>query len=206
MDLMGPMLMRMQDYLQLSITGRTRPKPALSKDYFRRVDAVEFTLRADDGQAPWLLKDADVIIVGVSRTGKTPLSVILSQMMGWKVGNVPLVLEVPPPNQLLNQTEIDNSRVFCLTINPKMLRKIRETRLQRRGVQDQEKRISEMGGVELPKSNYADRNYLLRDLKNARDLCEAQNWTEIDVTGRAIEETAAVISEIINERELNAGL
>jgi len=173
----------------------------LNRDYFRRIEAVEFTLKADDGQAPWLLRDADVVIVGVSRTGKTPLSVVLSQMMGWKVGNVPLVLEVPPPAQLLDMDEIDSKRVFCLTINPKDLKRIRERRLEMRGVKEQEKRIDSLSGVNVnTKSNYADRNYLLKDLKNARELCLAQGWTEVDVTGRAVEETAAVLSEIMTKR------
>merc|ERR1711957_841140 len=178
----------------------TRLRVSLNADYFRRIDAVEFTLKADDGQAPWLLKEADVVIVGVSRTGKTPLSVILSQMMGWKVGNVPLVLEVAAPKQLLNTTEIDSRRVFCLTINPKELKRIRETRLQMRGVKEQEDRMIAKVGSEITRSNYADRNYMLRDLQSARNLCKAQNWTEIDVTGRAIEETAVLISELISER------
>jgi len=199
-DLMGPMLLRMTDFLKLSPMGKPAAmRVSLNADYFRRIDAVEFTLKADDGQAPWLLKDADVVIVGVSRTGKTPLSVVLSQTMGWKVGNVPLVLEVKAPEQLVNATEIDSRRVFCLTINPKELRRIRENRLQVRGIKKQEE-ISARFGAEISKSNYADRNYMLRDLKNARELCEAQDWTEIDVTGRAIEETAVLISEIITER------
>jgi len=199
-DLMGPMLLRMTDFLKLAPAGTPRFRVSLNADYFRRVDAVEFTLKADDGQAPWLLKEADVVIVGVSRTGKTPLSVVLSQMMGWKVGNVPLVLEVAAPKQLLNTTEIDSRRVFCLTINPKELKRIRETRLQMRGVKEQEDRIVSKVNAGMSKSNYADRNYMLRDLQSARNLCKAQNWTEIDVTGRAIEETAVLISELISER------
>jgi len=199
-DLMGPMLLRMTDFLKQSPAGKARTRVSLNADYFHRIDAVEFTLKADDGQAPWLLKDADVIIVGVSRTGKTPLSVILSQNFGWKVGNVPLVLEVKAPEELLDTVEIDSRRVFCLTINPKELRRIRETRLQMRGVKEQEDRMIARGGAEKTKSNYADRNYMLRDLKSAHDLCQAQNWTQIDVTGRAIEETSVLISKIISER------
>jgi len=194
-DLMGPMLLRMKDFLQMTPSGQPRSKVALNKDYFRRIEAVEFTLKADDGQAPWLLREADVVIVGVSRTGKTPLCVVLSQMMGWKVGNVPLVLEVPPPAELLDTVNIDSRRVFCLTINPNQLKKIRQTRLEMRGVKQQENRSDAMS-----QSNYADRNYLLKDLKKARELCQSQGWTEVDVTGRAVEETAAMLSEIITNR------
>jgi len=200
-DLMGPMLLRMKDFLKMTPTGAPQYRVALNRDYFRRIEAVEFTLKADDGQAPWLLRDADVVIVGVSRTGKTPLSVVLSQMMGWKVGNVPLVLECPPPAELLNVDEIDSNRVFCLTINPTQLKKIRQTRLEMRGVKEQEKRINSSSGVNaMSKSNYADRNYLLKDLKSARELSLAQGWTDVDVTGRAVEETAAMLSEIMTKR------
>merc|ERR1711862_241069 len=157
----------------------------------------EFTLKADDGQSPWLLSKADVILVGVSRTGKTSLSVVLSQTMGLKVANVPLVLECPPPSQLLSE-ELDHNRIFCLTLAPSELKRIRKTRLERRKVRETEDKYSLVDGE--AKSNYADRSYLLKDLKNARDLTEEYGWTPIDVTGRAVEETASYISEIMNER------
>lgn len=198
-DLMGPMLLRMADFLSIAPVGTPRKRVSLNNDYFRRVEAVEYTLKADDGQAPWLLKEADVLIVGVSRTGKTPLSVVLSQMMGWKVGNVPLVLEVPPPRELLDQTTIDPNRVFCLTINPRELKRIRETRLEVRGIKAQEGSSSD-GSSNMKKSNYADRQYMIKDLTNAKRLCEDQGWTEIDVTGKAVEETAETISRIISSR------
>jgi len=195
-DLMGPMLIRMTDFLNIVPVGTPRKRVSLNEQYFRRVEAVEFTLKADDGQAPWLLKEADVVIVGVSRTGKTPLSVVLSQMMGWKVGNVPLVLEVPPPRELLDKSTIDSKRVFCLTIHPRELKRIRETRLEVRGIKAQEGD----NDPDSKKSNYADRQYMINDLTNAKRLCEDQGWTEIDVTGKAVEETAETISQIISSR------
>lgn len=87
-----------------------------------------------------------------------------------------------------------------MTINPKELKRIRENRLQVRGIKKEEERIAARMGPEMTRSNYADRSYMLRDLVSARELCKAKNWTEIDVTGRAIEETSVLISEIISER------
>lgn len=201
-DLLGPSLTHLSMYLQKEPAGL--PQSALRKDrlalsdkYYRRIEAVEFTLQADDGQAPWLLKDADIIIVGVSRTGKTPLSVILSQTQGLKVANIPLVLECPVPQELLEST-IDPERVFCLTISPNVLKQIRRTRLERRKVSAMEKDLL-LDDAEK-KSNYGDRAYVLKDLKNARDLALKQGWTEVDVTGRAVEESASYICELLNER------
>jgi regulator of PEP synthase PpsR (kinase-PPPase family) len=121
--------------------------------------------------------------------------VVLSQTMSLKVANIPLVLEVPPPSQLLEL--VDPRRVFCLTIAPTELRKIRTSRLERRNVKKVEAKFEASAKAQ---SNYADRAYLLKDLKNARALAEQHNWTAIDVTGRAVEETATIIVEMFNER------
>jgi len=180
--------------------GKSRSLSNLSDSYYQRIDAVEFCLKADDGQAPWLLPEADIVLVGVSRSGKTPLSVVLSQTMSLKVANMPLVMEVPPPIQLLEQ--VDPRRVFCLTISPSELRKIRTNRLEKRGVRDMEAKLEEKN-IAIPKSNYADRNYILKDLASVRQLCQKYNWTEVDVTGRAVEETATSIVEIFNQRFFN---
>ena len=157
--------------------------------------------------------------------------------MGLKVANVPLVLEVPPPKELVpsasvssgqdknsldSNMTIDPNRVFCLTIAPSELKRIRTTRLERSQVSSmQEKKYGfESGSAlrsnsnigdrrsiesfrtngETPKSKYNDRTYLMNDLRNARDLAMKHNWTQIDVTGRAVEETASLISELMNER------
>jgi regulator of PEP synthase PpsR (kinase-PPPase family) len=204
-DLLGPSIDILSTFLNKSPMGiptlrAKRTKYAgshLGDSYYRRIEAVEFALKADDGRSPWLLHEADVILVGVSRSGKTPLSVVLAQTMGLKVANVPLVLEVPPPNELLDVNKIDPTRVFCLTIAPGELRRIRTTRLERRNVKDMEAKYE---SEQQTKSNYADRAYLLNDLKHARALATSQGWTEIDVTGRAVEETASYIVESLNYR------
>ena len=203
-DLIGPSIDVLSTFLNkdpigLPVLSAKRAKFAgshLGDSYYRRIEAVEFALKADDGQSPWLLPEADVILVGVSRSGKTPLSVVLAQTMGLKVANVPLVMEVPPPKELLDASKIDPTRVFCLTIAPGELRRIRTTRLERRNVKDMEAKYE----LEQQKSNYADRAYLLNDLKHARTLATTQGWTEIDVTGRAVEETASYIVELLNDR------
>jgi regulator of PEP synthase PpsR (kinase-PPPase family) len=209
-DLMGRPLDVLSQFLDKEPMGiparlsqQTRRRSYLGDSYYQRIDAVEFTLKADDGQAPWLLPEADIVLVGVSRSGKTPLSVVLSQTMSLKVANIPLVMEVAPPKEL---AQVDPRRVFCLTIAPSELRKIRTSRLERRGIRDLEAKMEQMassgsGGMgNIAKSNYADRNYLMRDLSHARLLSERYNWTEIDVTGRAVEETATYIVEIFSRR------
>jgi regulator of PEP synthase PpsR (kinase-PPPase family) len=218
-DLMGGPLDVLSGFLDKTPLGiparlstQTRRRSYLGDSYYQRIDAVEFALKADDGQSPWLLPEADIVLVGVSRSGKTPLSVVLSQTMSLKVANIPLVMEVAPPKELLSD-QVDPRRVFCLTIAPSELRKIRTSRLERRGIRDMEAKMeqraaaaSKGGGVGRgmanapPKSNYADRNYLTRDLAHARQWSQKYNWTEIDVTGRAVEETATYIVEIFNER------
>jgi regulator of PEP synthase PpsR (kinase-PPPase family) len=214
-DLLGPSLDQMLTFLGRDPIGRAGGassssssgprRVGLSDSYYWRIEAVEFTLKADDGQAPWLLSEAGVIILGVSRTGKTPLSVVLSQSMGLKVANIPLVLEVPPPKELFESSNIDPNRIFCLTIAPSELKRIRTTRLERRNVKKVEEKyaaaattMSINGGIH--QSTYNDRAYVMNDLRNARDLSTKHGWTQIDVTGRSVEEMASFVSELLNER------
>jgi [pyruvate, phosphate dikinase]-phosphate phosphotransferase / [pyruvate, phosphate dikinase] kinase len=218
-DLMGPLLDELSAFFGEAPMGT--PGDELSKrsdgagfkltdSYYRRIEAVEFTLKADDGSAPWLLADADVVLCGVSRTGKTPLSVVLAQQMGLKVANVPLVMEVKPPKELF-EDKLDSRKVFCLTINPTELKRIRTNRLERANVKSYEEAAGVGGGiggfsggvvnVGKESSNYADRAYVLKDLMSARSLAREYGWTEIDVTGRAVEETASYISQILSHRK-----
>ena len=192
-DLMGPLLDELSKFLSQSPKGVpdlpkfSHPSVSLTDSYYRRIAAVEFTLKADDGASPRLLPDADVVIVGVSRTGKTPLSVVLAQQYGLKVANVPLVLEVGAPPEL---KDCDPRRVFCLTINPSELRRIRTARLERSGAA----KFQEATGAT---SKYADRSYLLQDLQNAKRVAEEGGYRVIDVTARAVEETASEVAEAL---------
>ena len=198
-DLLGPMLDCLETFFgrpplgSPAMIAKDPPRrKALSDDYYRRIEAVEYTLQCDDGRNPHRLGEADVILLGVSRTGKTPLSVVLAQTMGLKVANVPLVVDLPPPKQLLDRRSLDRRRVFCLTLDPDDLQRIRKTRIQRE--------LSATTSRNSKKSNYADRRYLLRDIQNAQSLALEHGFTEIDVTGRAVEETASWISSVLNER------
>lgn len=196
-DLLGPMFDAMSGFFQrqplgmITPTDRPSKRRALSDSYYRRVEAVEYTLKCDDGMSPNNWKEADVILLGVSRTGKTPLSVILAQTMGLKVANIPLVVDLPVSRQLF-QPEMDSRRIFCLTLNQDDLQRIRKNRLSRE--------LKKAGRRQAASSTYADREYLYRDLENAREIAVKHGYTIIDVTGRAVEETASLISSVLNER------
>uniref|UniRef100_A0A7C8YY06 Protein-serine/threonine phosphatase n=1 Tax=Opuntia streptacantha TaxID=393608 RepID=A0A7C8YY06_OPUST len=161
-------------------------KSTLSEDYFRRIEAIEFTIKQDDGALPHNLHKADIVLTGVSRTGKTPLSIYLAQK-GYKVANVPIVMGVELPKALF---EIDQDKVFGLTINPVVLQSIRRTRAK------------SMGLAEDASSNYSDMDYVKEDLEHARKIF-AQNpsWPIIEVTSKAIEETAAVVLRLYHDRK-----
>jgi Kinase/pyrophosphorylase len=99
----------------------------------QKQEAVDYTMRTDDGMAPHLLYKADVILLGVSRAGKTPLSIYMAQTLGLKVANIPLVLELPPPSQLLDRGRVDPRRVFCLTLQTEFLERFRKNRFSATG-------------------------------------------------------------------------
>lgn len=182
-DLMGPLLSRIGRWLGESPVSTPGLLHVLDADYFARIEALEYTVKNDDGKLPQNFPDADIVLVGVSRTSKTPVATILAQK-GYKVANQPLVLDVPPPPQL---EKLDPHRVFALAIQPQMLLDIRRTRLKTMGVD---------GG-----STYADMERIQRELRWARDLVRShRGWTTIDVTRKAIEETAAEIHRIYLER------
>lgn len=188
-DLLGQLLGELSGFLQTPI----EPTPGLmhraDDAYFRRVEAVEFTVKADDGKEPRLLRKADIILVGVSRTSKTPLSVFLAHK-GYKVSNVPVVFEQEPPDEVFS---VDPRRIFGLTIDPESLREIRRQRLATMG---------------LPgRSNYDDMDYILAELEWAEELFRRNpDWPVIDVTRRAVEETAAQILRILGERGIGHDL
>ena len=172
------MLQQLESYLDVSAFGVPGLMHKPDANYFKRIEAIEFTVRAD-GKDPRMLRDADIILVGVSRTGKTPLSTFLAHQ-GYKVGNQPIVLDRPPPEQLF---EADPHRVFALTIDPPTLQRIRRSRLQAM-------RMSE-------DTNYSDMGYILAELEYADRLYRGNGWPVIEVTNKAIEETSATILGIL---------
>jgi len=144
----------------------------LDEEYFRRIEAVEFTVKHDDGQEVRHLTHADIVLVGVSRTSKTPLSTYLAHL-GWKVANVPLVMGIEPPKELF---QVDPSRVAALYIDPQRLVELRSARLKNLG-QD-------------PRGAYAGIEEIEAELRYARALFRRNGWATINVSGKAVEETA----------------
>ena len=181
-DLIGQLMAQLGTFLGLSPAEKAGI-PRLTPDYFRRIEAVEFTVKHDDGQMTGDLEQADIVLVGISRTSKTPLSTYLAQK-GRKVANVPVVLGLPLPRQL---EEVDQDRVFGLTIDVASLIRIRRARLK---------------ALNMPAdTDYASREHVIRELEFAREIFAAHaQWPVIDVSLKAIEETAAIILGIIDER------
>ena len=155
----------------------------VNDDYFKRIEAMEFFLKHDDGQFTGNLDQADIVLVGVSRTGKTPLSLFLSNK-GWKVANVPLVYNIPPPEPLF---QVDQRKIVALTIHPDYLLKIRKTRLEKFG-------CDPLGG------HYAGRELVYQEVSAIRALFQKHKWPVLDVTDVALEETAEEIVRIVSKR------
>lgn len=171
-DIITPQLMRCSEFFGMSPTEIPGLLHNVDEAYFRRIDAVEFTVRNDDGQETRFLNKADIVLVGVSRTSKTPLSMYLAHQ-GYKVANIPLVSGIEPPPELLH---LEHSRVAGLVIQPERLVELRAARLKNLG-QD-------------PRRAYADFEQVETELKVARQFFRRQKWPIIDVTGKAVEETA----------------
>ena len=164
----------------VSLPGRQH---AIDANYFRRIEAVEFAVKNDDGQHPRNLAKADIVLVGISRTSKTPLSTYLAQR-GLRVANVPLVMGIEPPSELFR---IDQNRIIGLSIRAEALFRIRQARLQSLGMPAD--------------TTYGMREHITSELDYANQLF-AQNpyWPVIDVTDRAIEETAAELLSLLKAR------
>jgi|TARA_B110000495_G_scaffold187660_1_gene187248 regulator of PEP synthase PpsR (kinase-PPPase family) len=186
-ELLGHLLTQMTLFMDIAPEGVPGRMHQADERYFERIEAVEFTVKADDGKEPRLMKQADILLLGVSRTSKTPLSVFLAHK-GYKVSNVPIVLDRPLPSIL---HEIDPNRIFALTIDPEALRDIRYQRME---------------SMRMPgRTNYSDMDYILAELEWADDLFRRHpSWPVIDVTRKAVEETAATIIKILGERGLSS--
>ncbi len=162
-------------YLGIETSTQPGRKHLLNEEYFSRVEAVNFALAHDDGQATWELEEADIVIVGVSRTSKSPTCVYLANR-GFKAANVPFVDSCPLPENLLT---LKRPLIVGLTIDPDRLEQIRKSRLHSL---DQH-----------TETNYVDRERIVAEIAASRKLYARQGWPVIDVTRRAIEETAATI-------------
>ncbi|MCP3028632.1 pyruvate, phosphate dikinase/phosphoenolpyruvate synthase regulator [Halobacillus sp. A5] len=154
----------------------------LDENYFKRVEAIEFAVKYDDGQEVRGLKQADIVIVGVSRTSKTPLSMYLANKK-FKVANVPLIPEIPPPQELFS---IPRKKCVGLIITPEKLNSIRKERLKSLGL--------------TAPANYASLDRILEELESAEQIMKKIGCPIIDVSNKAIEETAEVILAMFNKR------
>ena len=181
-DVIGSLIGKLGTFLDREPINVPSAMLPLSDEYFRRIEAVEFAVKSDDGKEPRNFKKADMVLVGVSRTSKTPLSTLLAQR-GLKVANLPLVLGVPPPKQL---DDAPPDRIVGLTIGLDQLCEIRQARLRQLGMPTE--------------TNYGMREHVREELDYGSTLFRERGWPVVDVTGRAVEETAVIILETLNWR------
>ncbi len=181
-DLLGPAVSLLERVTDLKASGEPGAVRRTDEEYFHRIEAMEFAVRHDDGRNPEGLIEADVVLIGVSRTSKTPLSMYLA-FKGYRVANVPLAPGVSPPKELF---QVDPRRVFGLVTSPETLAEIRTLRMR------------ELGAY-VP--GYADRERIERELEEARAVMRRIGCLVVRTDGKAIEEAA---QEII--RHLEGGL
>ncbi len=182
-DLMGPLLSRLSEKLITSPTEKPGLFSEINKEYFKRIDAMQFAFQHDDGLRPEGLHKAEIVLLGVSRTFKTPLSIYLA-FKGWFVANIPIILGLEPPEELFS---LSPERVICLTNNAHNLAKLRHTRHERFG--------HGMGEYSTPV-------FVERELNYADSIFRRQpKWPVIRVTNKPIEEIASEILAIINARD-----
>ena len=187
-DVIGSLIHKVGAFLEADPVNIPTADMPLSKEYFRRVEAIEFAVKSDDGKEPRNLRRADLVLTGVSRTSKTPLSTYLAGR-GLKVANVPLVLGVEPPPELY---DVPGHKVIGLTLDTDHLMDIRRQRLQQLGMPGD--------------ANYGLREHVRAELEYAHAIFrENPEWMVVDVTNLAIEETATIILERLKDRD-NHGL
>ena len=181
------MLTLFQSYLGAQSTKRAGAQHTLNAEYFKRIDALNYTMLHDDGQHTEDLEHADVVLTGVSRTSKTPTSIYLANR-GVKTANVPLVPNMPVPPQLERLTA---PLVVGLYASPERIVQIRQNRLL---------------GLNAHRDDdlYVDRQAVAEEIAFSRRLCAKHNWPIIDVTRRSIEETAAAVMALLADRRRQA--
>lgn len=178
-NILDPVFAVFQSYLNVTKTHRIGGQHDLDAEYFKRIEALNYTMMHDDGQIPDDLNTADIVLVGVSRTSKTPTCIYLANR-GMKAANVPLVPDLPIPHQLNNLTR---PLVVGLIASAERIQQIRQNRvlsLNSEGYND----------------TYVNRQEIAREINMSRRLCSERGWPLIDVTRRSIEETAAEIMDL----------
>jgi len=180
-SVLDPVMQALQSYLKIKAGSEIGRQHMLDDEYFNRIDAMQYALQHDDGQALSTLKDADIILVGVSRTSKTPTCMYLANR-GFRAGNIPLV----PGFRLSDEVVAASRPLFVgLTREPKSLSDIRQNRLR---IMKEDRSLE-----------YADIDSVRLEVASSRRLFEKHSWPVIDVTRKSIEETAASIIQLFNE-------
>ena len=183
LSILGPVLHLFQSYLGAESTHKVGAQHTLNADYYRRIDALNYTMMHDDGQQTDDLEEADVVLIGISRTSKTPTSIYLANR-GIKTANVPLVPGVPLPPQV---ERLKHPLIVGLFATPERIVQIRQARLLGLKAHQND-------------SQYVDREAVSAEIATCRRLCTKHNWPLIDVTRRSIEETAAAVLAHLAER------
>ena len=171
-DLFTPLLLKLSSFLEATPKKMPGLFHGVNDRYYRRIEAVEFSVKHDDGQELRTIHQADIILVGVSRTSKTPLSMYLAHS-GWKVANIPIVKGIRPPSELF---AVNPKHVVGLLIDPKRLTELRIARLK-----NLKQNIF---------SAYADYAQIVEEIQEVKKLYGKNSWTIINVSGKAVEETA----------------
>lgn len=186
-DVLGPMIKSIEKTTGMLPRNQAGLIHSLDHEYFKRVEAVEFAVKYDDGKNPLGLLKADIVIIGVSRTSKTPLSMYLAHKR-IKVANVPLVPELAPPEELF---KVPPYKIIGLLIDPFKLNEIRSERLKTMGLSDT--------------AVYADMNRISEELTYAKGIMRRLHCQIINVSNRAIEETAGIILEYVRKNKERHG-
>jgi regulator of PEP synthase PpsR (kinase-PPPase family) len=184
-SVIDPVIEAMVRYFHREQSGRPGGQHLLNAEYFDRIEAMNFALAHDDGQGAWSLQEADIVLIGVSRTSKTPTSIYLANHWAIKAANVPLVPGIDPPAELYHLT-----KPFCigLTVAPERLVQVRRNRLLMLHQESE--------------SDYANMETVKNEITAARRLFVERGWPTIDVTRRSIEETATAIYQLYRKARL----
>lgn len=183
-DVLDPLINIFQSYLNVPKRARVGGQHELDADYFRRIQALDFAMHHDDGALPDNIDDADVVLVGVSRTSKTPTSIYLANR-GIRATNLPIIDEITPPPGLF---EARRALIVGLIASSERIVQLRENRLLTLNAERRE-------------SPYIDRRVVAKEVAFTKRLCAENGWPLIDVTRRSIEETAAAIVSLLNNKK-----
>ena len=183
LHVLQPIMQVFESYLGAPRTPTVAGQHVLDADYFKRIDALNFTMAHDDGRLPVNMSEADICILGISRTSKTPTSIYLAQR-GYKTTNLPLVPQLELPKNL---TAPHSAFVVCLVASPDRIAEIRRNRAMMMADRDLD--------------TYVDRSQISAEIAYTRKLCARHGWPVIDVTRKSVEETAAAIIKLLHDRK-----